>query len=120
MRRRVFFGVGSLVLLVLIGLVGVPYLIPETPGLTLENFQRLYVGKSEERALAILGAPTRTSLDTRGNEYAWLIGKDFIWLRAVNQELSQGFMVTCDGRCPSLNEDPPGFWNEVRRLLIRL
>ena len=66
-RRRLLLGVGCLPCLGLVGLVLVPRLLPSPPpGLSLNNFHRLYLGMPKHEVEAILGGPGEPSLMPRG------------------------------------------------------
>jgi len=65
-RRRLLL-LTALLFLPLIG-IGVYVLIPPKPGVTLENFRRLYRGMTPEKVEAILGPATRSYHCSHGEE----------------------------------------------------
>jgi hypothetical protein len=67
MKKKWWLALAALIVIALLLAIGVPLLLPPTPGVTYANYSRLEKGMPREDVHAILGTPS----NARGNFDVW-------------------------------------------------
>jgi hypothetical protein len=121
MTKRMLLAFGLLFCLALVALVGVSRLRPPKPGVTPENFRRLYKGVSEPEAEAVLGGPGKVAghmTFQHGTAWEGEHCRVCIWFSELRPGWSAetGTLKTDDGQTIDLPSQP-SLGDQARRLV---
>ncbi len=118
MRKLLLWFSGMLLGVTVLAMALVWLLIqPPAPGVTPENFKRLYKGMGEKEAEAVLGRKADESAHVTGHHFSYWAQGDYRVYLDVSDTLLAGDMTLPDGKKMDLGKPPESPLDRLRKLL---